>query len=164
MNSLISLSLEAERCLQNTLIKASDILEEIEKTGKYTPPKIFFNFRGFIMFEIREKPFSLLNYKGWEYVSLFQLYFDYYSPIYFRHPYFSQFRVYHEPNRHRHFGFVNFNLQELSIQVVKKNQKIVVFHNDFANEEFEVSDWENYYQYYGTSWKQYDLDQYDFQK
>jgi hypothetical protein len=59
VNTYISLSLEAERCLQNIYIKVKDVADEIERTGKYTPPKIFFKFYGYLMFDIREKPLCL---------------------------------------------------------------------------------------------------------
>lgn len=50
VNSAITLSLEAERCLQNIYISVRQVADEIEKTGKYNPPKIFFRFYGYVMF------------------------------------------------------------------------------------------------------------------
>ena len=62
----------------------SDVVKEIEKTGKYTPPKVFYRYHGYLMLEIREKPLTLQNYRFTEYISLFDLYFTYYSPIFFK--------------------------------------------------------------------------------
>ena len=65
-------------------VKVKDVINEIETTGKYVPPSVFFIFHGYVMAEIRDKPISLKNYKDTDYISLFDLYFDYYSPIFLK--------------------------------------------------------------------------------
>ena len=49
-NTLMTLSLEAERMLQNIYVPVDDVLAEIKETGKFIPPKVLFRFYGFIMF------------------------------------------------------------------------------------------------------------------
>jgi hypothetical protein len=70
----------------------SDVLKEVQENGKYTPPKVLFKFKGYMMFELRDKPFSTLqNYRNTGYISLFDLYFDFYSPIFFKRSYFNMY-------------------------------------------------------------------------
>jgi hypothetical protein len=91
-NTLMTLSLEAERMLQNIYVNVDDLLMEIKEKGKFTPPKVLFRFFGYIMFELREKPFSTLqNYRNTKYISLFDLYFDYYTPIFFKRSYYDAY-------------------------------------------------------------------------
>lgn len=49
-NTLLTLSLEAERALHNIYVSVDDVLKEVKQKGKYTPPKVFFKFHGYIMF------------------------------------------------------------------------------------------------------------------
>lgn len=70
------------------------------------------------MVEIRDKPFSnLLNYRNKRYISLFELYFDYYSPIYFKRDYYNQYLVgliEDSPvKNYRYFGHVNINKKSI---------------------------------------------------
>lgn len=46
----MTLNLEAERALHNIYVKVKDLINEIEKNGKYTPPQIFIKFHGYVMF------------------------------------------------------------------------------------------------------------------
>jgi hypothetical protein len=100
--------------LHNIYVKVDDVLAEIKEKGKFTPPKVFFRFYGYIMFEIRDKPFSTLqNYQNTKYISLFDLYFDFYSPIFFKRNYFCDYLVgldKDEPLKNtRYFGNVHLN-------------------------------------------------------
>lgn len=80
--------------LHNIYIPVDDVLKEIKEKGKYTPPKIFFRFNGYMMFEIRDKPISTLqNYKNSRYISLFDLFFDYYTPIFFKRTYYNMYLI-----------------------------------------------------------------------
>jgi hypothetical protein len=49
-NTTLTLSLEAERALQNIYIKVKDVITEINEKGKFTPPQVFLRFHGFVMF------------------------------------------------------------------------------------------------------------------
>lgn len=49
------------RVLQNIFVNVSDVLNEIEKTGRYTPPGIFMKYYGYVYFKIRNKPLNLEN-------------------------------------------------------------------------------------------------------
>lgn len=78
INERISHALEAERykivfiktifrILQNIFVNVSDVLEEIQSTGTYTPPGIFMRFYGYLYFQIRNKPIEvekLIKAKG----------------------------------------------------------------------------------------------------
>jgi hypothetical protein len=67
-NTLLTLSLEAERALQNVYVLADDVLKEIKEKGSFTPPKVFFKYHGYMMVELRDKPFSTLQcYKNTKY-------------------------------------------------------------------------------------------------
>ena len=45
------------------------------------------------MFQIRDKPITLKNYKDTDYISLFDLYFDQYSPIFLKKDNFCHYLV-----------------------------------------------------------------------
>lgn len=45
------------------------------------------------MFKIREKPLKLSNYKDTDYISLFDLYFDLYSPVFMKRDNFTHYLV-----------------------------------------------------------------------
>jgi len=66
-----------------------------------------------MMVELRDKPFgNLSNYRNTKHISLFDLYFDYYSPIPFKRDYYNQYLVGFDPEDHsnvRYFGNVNLN-------------------------------------------------------
>lgn len=46
----MTLSLEAERALQNIYVRVRDVISEVNKTGTYKPPQIFLRFHGYVMF------------------------------------------------------------------------------------------------------------------
>jgi hypothetical protein len=106
-NTAMTLSLEAERALHNIYVKVGDVIKEIKTKGKYTPPQVFIKFHGYIMVEIREKPMTLTTYRNTNYISLFELYFDYYSPIYLKHDNFSHYLV--GKDEKEYFGWVHLN-------------------------------------------------------
>ena len=127
-NTLLSLSLEAERALQNVYIKVDDILEEIEEKGKYTPPKVMFKFKGYIMAEIRDKPFSTLQcFRNTKYISLFDLYFDFYSPVFFKRSYFNMYLTGFNDDSNearkntRYFGNVHLNNHSIPCRYIEKD-------------------------------------------
>jgi hypothetical protein len=103
----MTLSLEAERALHNIYVKVSDVISEIKTKGKFTPPQVFIKFHGYIMVEIREKPMTLSTYRNTDYISLFELYFDYYSPIYLKHDNFCHYLVGKDDKDN--FGWVYLN-------------------------------------------------------
>ena len=88
-NTLITLSLEAERCLHNIYVSKEHLLEELNTKGYFECPGVFFRFYGFIFFKLRPKKLNLENYKGEKWISLFDLYFKYYSPAYYYADYFD---------------------------------------------------------------------------
>lgn len=100
--------------LHNIYFNVDDLLKEVKEKGKYTPQKAFFKFYGYLMFELRDKPFSSLqNYKNTKFISLFDLYFDYYSPIFFKRNYYTNYLVGLEKDEpvknNRYFGNVHMN-------------------------------------------------------
>ena len=84
-----------------------DVVDEIEAKGKYTPPTVLFKYYGFIMFQIRDKPLSLINYRNTEYVSIFDLFFDYYSPIPIKRHEYNEYVVGLNDEDLRNFGQVH---------------------------------------------------------
>jgi hypothetical protein len=61
-NTLMTMTLEAERCLHSIYINRKDLLKELKEKGKYTPPGIFFRYYGYNYFEIRDgMPLNLGN-------------------------------------------------------------------------------------------------------
>lgn len=67
-NTLLTLSLEAERALHNVYVLADDVLREIKEKGSFTAPKVFLKYHGYIMVELRDKPFSTMQcYKNTKY-------------------------------------------------------------------------------------------------
>lgn len=168
-NTLLTLSLEAERVLQNVYVKVDDVLEEIKSKGSYTPPKVLFKFHGYMMVEIRDKAFSnLSNYRNTKYISLFDLYFDYYSPIFFKRDYYNQYLVGFDPEEHkntRYFGNVHINHRPIPCRYISNKEKVVVMRDVKKaykangvmkdSEEKYREDWSDYYAKYEKGWKKY---------
>ena len=129
-----------------------DIIEEIEKKGKYNPPKILIRFHGYLGFEIREKPLSLKNYKNTDYISLFDLYFDYYSPIFLKKDQYCQYLV--GKDEPQLFGWVHFNKRICKPVYLQKNQKYAYFFSKRTDdwEYYYRNIWENYYRKYISKW------------
>ncbi|KAL4439612.1 hypothetical protein ABPG74_004014 [Tetrahymena malaccensis] len=83
-NHMVSLSLEAERCLQNIFIKAEDLKRIIREKGYFECPGIFMRYKGFVYFRHRAKPIvlnDLENIPNNQTLSLFEIFHRYYSPI-----------------------------------------------------------------------------------
>lgn len=77
------MALEAERCLHSIYVNRNDVLKELKEKGRYDPPGVFFRYYGFNYFKIREgMPLNLSNYNGEMWISLFDLFFKYYSPLF----------------------------------------------------------------------------------
>ncbi len=149
---------------------ADDVVSEIKEKGKFTPPNIFFKYHGYIMFEIRPKTLSTLQgYRNTKYISLFDLYFDYYSPIFFKRDYYREYLtgfVEDAPlKNNRYFGNVYLNYRKIPKVFLKKGEK-VVFLRDFKKaydksgslkrtEQFYRQDWEEYYLRFEKNWKKF---------
>ena len=110
-----------------------DVADEIEETGKFTPPKVFFRYYGYVMFNIREKPLSLANYRETEYISLFDLFFDYYSSIPVKRHEYNEYVVGLKDEDMKMFGQVHMNNR----RIPERNQEI----------------WDNYYRKYMKIWE-----------
>lgn len=167
-NTLMTLALEAERCLHNIYINVDDLLLEIKEKGKYTPPKIFFKYYGYIMFELREKTFSTLqNYRNTKYISLFDLYFDFYSPIFFKRSYYNAYLCgYHNKEDskefNRYFGNVHINHRSIPPRYIERDQKVVVMRDVSKayrasgsmkeHEDKYKENWEKYYERFELRW------------
>lgn len=83
------------------------------------------------MVELREKPFSQLNsYRNTKYISLFDLYFDFYSPIFFKRDHFTQYLVGLDsdaPKKNtRYFGNVHINHRSIPLRYIGKDEKMVI--------------------------------------
>lgn len=42
--------------LQNIFVKVDDVLDQIERKGRYEPPGIFMRYFGYVWLRIRDKP------------------------------------------------------------------------------------------------------------
>ena len=118
-NTALTLSLEAERAFQNIYVKVKDVINELQKKGRFTPPTVMFCFHGYVMAEIRDKPLSLRNYRDTDYISIFDLYFDYYSPIFLKKNQFSEYLV--NKDDPEYFGWVHFNNRKCNPVYLKAN-------------------------------------------
>ncbi len=109
MSSKISLALESERVLKSIMINKKYIKEEIKKNGHYSTPIIYFRFLGFIKLKIRKKNINYENLmKDGKYISLFDLYFHYSSPLLLVNDVFYDFRIINT-NNYDTSGFVKLN-------------------------------------------------------
>lgn len=105
------------------------------------------------MFDIREKPLSLQNYRDTEYISLFDLFFDYYSPIPIKRHEFNEYLVGFKDEDLKMYGQVHINHRKLPERYITKNDKIVVMKDDIANEEKKNQEiWHHYYKKYMKIW------------
>ena len=85
------------RILNNIFVPVEFVLDEIKQKGKYTPPGIFFKFYGYIYFQIRDKPINKENLvNAGQYISLFDLYFNYNNPIQYYHREYTEIPLYCE--------------------------------------------------------------------
>ena len=139
--------------LQNVYVRVRDVISEIEQKGKYHPPYVFFRFYGFIMVSIREKPISLKNYRDTDFISLFDLYFNYYSPIFFKKDKYSHYLVGEDDEKF--FGWVHLNNRKTVPYYLKKKEKVVfmTYENSTLSPLYKKI-WSNYYQNYAQTWKQ----------
>lgn len=84
INTLLTITLEAERVFQNIMITKKDVKKIIQEKGSFEPPGVFFRYFGFIYVRIRRKGIiqeRLEKLNDNDKISLFDLFFDYYSPI-----------------------------------------------------------------------------------
>ena len=146
----MTLSLEAERVYQNIYVRVRDVIKEIETTGRYQPPQVLFIFHGFIMAEMRDKPISLKNYRDTEYISLFDLYFDAYSPIFFKRDRFCQYLV--AKDEEDLFGWVYLNTRKTKPYYLKNQEKVVVMNYENKLSDLYTRIWTDFYaRYYDTT-------------
>lgn len=87
------------------------------------------------MFEIRDKPLSLQNYRDTEYISLFDLFFDYYSPIPVKRHEYNEYLVGFKDDDMKMFGQVHINHRKIPERYIGRNDKVVVMKDDVINEE-----------------------------
>lgn len=90
------------------------------------------------MFEIRDKPLSnLINYRNSRYISLFELFFDYYSPIFFKRDYYKEYLTgFTKEDAHlytRYFGNVYLNHREIPLCYLRKGQKVAIMRDYKTN-------------------------------
>lgn len=78
------------------------------------------------MFQIRDKPITLKNYKDTDYISLFDLYFDQYSPIFLKKDNFCHYLV--GKDEMQYFGWVHLNNKKCSPVYLTTGQKAAFFH------------------------------------
>jgi hypothetical protein len=106
------------------------------------------------MFEIREKPLSLMNYKGTEYISLFDLFFDYYSPIPVKRHEYNEYVVGLNDEDMKMYGQVHINNRKIPERYIGKDDKVVVMRDDLVpnDEKRNIQIWHDFYQRYMTVW------------
>ena len=131
-----------------------DVADEIEETGKFTPPKVFFRYYGYVMFNIREKPLSLANYRETEYISLFDLFFDYYSSIPVKRHEYNEYVVGLKDEDMKMFGQVHMNNRRIPERYIGRNDKVVVMKDDVHIDENKNQEiWDNFYRKYMKIWE-----------
>ncbi|CAD8090571.1 unnamed protein product [Paramecium sonneborni] len=156
LNYRITHAIEAERCLQNIFVPVEEVLNQIEKNGEYTPPGIFMQFYGYIYFKIRHKPVIIENLiKSKQYISLFDLYFHYQTPIPYYYDTLNEFQIFNDAgNTLSHWeGNVYFSTKSLDRFYLKGNVK-----NIFMQRPQQYSDaeqmyllaWGNHFEHFQT--------------
>lgn len=105
------------------------------------------------MFEIREKPLSLANYKDTDYISIFDLFFDYYSPIFLKKDKFAQYLV--EKDNMDLFGWVYLNNKKYEPVYLNGDEKAVFFMPNKRGEmeEYYEKLWGRYYFLFQERWQ-----------
>ncbi|KAM3131029.1 hypothetical protein pb186bvf_016841 [Paramecium bursaria] len=146
--------LEAERCLQSIFVRIEDVLDQIKNNGVYKPPIVTFQYYGLIAFKIRNKPINIQKLiNSDEYISLFDLYFQYKSPLPYYFNEFEEFRLenskYDEDRNNYFIGNVYLNKKPLQNIYVQGPVKNVIVPRDFQNHYDKGSYefiWEYFYQ------------------
>ena len=105
------------------------------------------------MFEIREKPLSLINYRDTEYISLFDLFFDYYSSIPLKRHEYNEYLVGFDSHDEKMFGQVHLNHRKIPERYIGREDKVVVMRDQVSENEkkyFEI--WNQFYEKYMRIW------------
>lgn len=85
------------------------------------------------MFAIRDKPLSLTNYRDTEYISLFDLFFDYYSPIPVKRHEYNEYLVGLRDEDLKMYGQVHINHRKIPEKYISRHDKIVVMREEITN-------------------------------
>eukprot|EP01017_Pseudomicrothorax_dubius_P036207 TRINITY_DN5164_c0_g2_i1.p1 TRINITY_DN5164_c0_g2~~TRINITY_DN5164_c0_g2_i1.p1 ORF type:complete len:174 (+),score=19.39 TRINITY_DN5164_c0_g2_i1:13-534(+) len=141
-------------------IKVADLKKILKEKGEYKPPAVLFQYFGFNMIKIRKKPMiaAFDNDEAW--VSLFDLYFRYTTPLTIRFPEFYEFPVKFYANTEGRttensgiwLGKAYLNHRSITPLKLKGNEKHVRIHTHFResntfNSVFRYSQaWGNYYE------------------
>ena len=103
------------------------------------------------MAEIREKPITLANYRDTDYISVFDLYFEYYSPIWLKKDCFSEYLV--GKDELQYFGYVHMNTRKCDPVYMSTGDKAVYFlPKVFQAHALSEPLWKNYYLTYHRNW------------
>ncbi len=105
------------------------------------------------MFDLREKPLSLANYRDTEYISLFDLFFDYYSPIPSKRHEYNEYCVGLNDEDLKMYGQVHINHRRIPDRYITRHDKVVVMKDSIAHEEKKNQEiWHNFYRKYMRIW------------
>ena len=120
----------------------------IEEKGFYEPPGLFTRFFGFIYIKLRKMPIITENLKpGVEWISLFDLYIRYNSPLPYINEDFYEFKV--KPRKSQWLGNVTLNHRKIQKINLKGGEKNVFFWRGSQPMNFPesryISVWENFY-------------------
>lgn len=133
MGTKMTLALEAERVLKNTVVSKKLVRESIREDGHFRPPSVFFRYYGYIELRIRDKPVRLqaLEESPGKNVSLFDLFFPYSTPLHIVHDVFYDFMLFSKDHRELQ-GWVRFNHRNLPmVSITSAEQKnVFMWHAD----------------------------------
>lgn len=120
----------------------------IEEKGFYEPPGIFTRFFGFIYIKLRKMPMIVENLKpGLEWISLFDLYMHYHSPLPYINEDFFEFKI--NSQKFGWLGNVTLNHRKVSKIYLKGDEKNVFFwrgSKPINHPEIRyISVWDNFY-------------------
>jgi len=93
--------LESERVLKHLHVKVSDVMKSLREKGYYEAPGAFFKFFGFMYVKIHRKPIAVENLKACldnneKYISVYDLFFNYSTPILLANNQFFEIPLKHE--------------------------------------------------------------------
>lgn len=95
----------------------------------------------------------MANYRDTEYISLFDLFFDYYSPIPVKRHEFNEYVVGLKDDEMKMFGQVHINNKKIPERYISKDDKVVVMRDEVHNEEKKnVEIWHDFYRKYMKIW------------
>jgi hypothetical protein len=97
---------------------------------------------------------SLANYRDTEYISLFDLFFDYYSPIPVKRHEFNEYVVGLKDDDLKMFGQAHINNRKIPERYIGRDDKVVLMRDEINSndEKRNIEIWSDFYRKYMKIW------------